>query len=33
MLLSRFPKLALAGDPGERSSLMLRGYETLPVTL
>jgi cytochrome P450 len=33
MLLRRFPKLALAGDPGERSSLMLRGYETLPVTV
>jgi cytochrome P450 len=33
MLLRRFPRLALAGEPGERSTLMLRGYETLPVTL
>ena len=33
MLLRRFPKLALAGEPGERRTLMLRGYETLPVTL
>jgi cytochrome P450 len=33
MLLRRFPKLALAGEAGERRSLMLRGYETLPVVL
>ena len=33
MLLRRFPNLALAGEPGERRTLMLRGYETLPVTL
>lgn len=33
MLLRRFPRLALAGDPGERTTLMLRGYESLPVTL
>jgi cytochrome P450 len=33
MLLRRFPKLALADELGERHSLMLRGYETLPVTL
>jgi len=31
MLLRRFPDLALAGDPGERTTLMLRGYESLPV--
>jgi cytochrome P450 len=30
-LLRRFPDLALAGDPGERTTLMLRGYESLPV--
>ncbi|HEX2131378.1 MAG TPA: cytochrome P450 [Actinophytocola sp.] len=33
MLLRRFPDLALAGDPGERTTLMLRGYESLPVRL
>ncbi|MPZ81430.1 MAG: cytochrome P450 [Actinophytocola sp.] len=33
MLLRRFPDLALAAEPGERHTLMLRGYETLPVTL
>lgn len=33
MLLRRFPNLALAGDPGERTTLMLRGYESLPVTV
>lgn len=33
MLLRRFPDLALAAPPGERRSLMLRGYENLPVTL
>jgi cytochrome P450 len=33
MLLRRFPKLALAGEPDERYALMLRGYETLPVML
>jgi cytochrome P450 len=32
-LLRRFPDLALAGDPGERTTLMLRGYESLPVRL
>lgn len=31
MLLRRFPGLSLAGEPGERSQLMLRGYERLPV--
>jgi cytochrome P450 len=33
MLFHRFPNLALAADPGERRTLMLRGYETLPVTI
>ncbi len=33
MLLRRFPRLALAGPPGERETLMLRGYDSLPVTL
>ena len=33
MLLRRFPDLALAAEPGERHTLMLRGYETLPVVL
>ncbi|OLF19193.1 cytochrome P450 [Actinophytocola xanthii] len=33
MLLRRFPDLALAGEPGERTTLMLRGYESLPVTV
>jgi len=33
MLLRRFPDLALAGDRGERTTLMLRGYESLPVTV
>jgi len=33
MLLRRFPELALAGDPGERTTLMLRGYSSLPVTV
>lgn len=32
-LLRRFPDLALAGDPGERTTLMLRGYESLPVSI
>lgn len=33
MLLRRFPRIALAGPPGERDTLMLRGYDSLPVTL
>ncbi len=32
-LLSRFPSLALAAEPGERRQLMLRGYDHLPVRL
>lgn len=31
MLLRRFPRLALAGELGERTTLMLRGYESIPV--
>jgi cytochrome P450 len=30
-LLSRFPALAPAGDPVRRPTLLLRGFETLPV--
>jgi cytochrome P450 len=33
MLLRRFPNLALAGSPGVRDQLMLRGYDRLPVTV
>jgi cytochrome P450 len=32
-LLDRFPDLTLAGTPGERNQLMLRGYASLPVRL
>jgi cytochrome P450 len=32
-LLSRFPALASAGDPVRREGLVLRGFETLPITL
>lgn len=31
MLLRRFPDIALAGPPGVRDKLMLRGYDRLPV--
>jgi cytochrome P450 len=33
MLLRRFPEIAVAGQPGVRDKLMLRGYERLPVIL
>src|SRR5439155_9918211 len=33
LLLNRFPRIALAGPPGERNQLAMRGYATLPVTL
>ena len=33
MLLERFPRAALAGEPVRRSGLMLRGYTSLPVAL
>jgi cytochrome P450 len=32
-LLTRFPALAGAGDPVRRTGLVLRGFDTLPVTL
>ncbi|HEY0636844.1 MAG TPA: cytochrome P450 [Pseudonocardiaceae bacterium] len=33
MLLRRFPRIAVAGPPGERDKLVLRGYDSLPVTV
>lgn len=33
MVFRRFPRLAVAGKPGERDKLMLRGYASLPVTI
>lgn len=32
-LLTRFPALAAAGEPQRRAGLVLRGFETLPVTI
>jgi len=32
-LLSRFPKISAAGNPTRRSTLLLRGFDTLPVTI
>jgi cytochrome P450 len=32
-LLARFPALTPAGEPARRSSLVLRGYDVLPVTV
>lgn len=32
-LLHRFPRLAAAGEPTRRTGLVLRGFETLPVTV
>ena len=32
MLFERFPKLALAGDPVQRPTFVLRGWETIPAT-
>ncbi len=32
MLFERFPKLQLAGEPEQRPTFVLRGYETIPVT-
>jgi cytochrome P450 len=32
-LLRRFPGIALAGEPTRRDRLLLRGFETLPVTV
>jgi cytochrome P450 len=32
-LLSRFPKIAAAGEPARRDTLVLRGFDALPVTI
>jgi cytochrome P450 len=32
LLLRRFPELALAGEPLRRNRLVLRGYESLPIS-
>jgi len=32
-LLSRFPKISAAGEPTRRDTLVLRGFDTLPVTV
>ena len=32
-LLDRFPAMAAAGEPRRRDALVLRGFDTLPVTL
>jgi len=32
-LLRRFPKISAAGEPTRRDTLILRGFETLPVTV
>jgi cytochrome P450 len=32
-LLARFPKLDLAGNPGRRDSLAIRGYTNLPISV
>ncbi len=32
-LLARFPRLALAGEPGRRDSLAIRGYTALPISV
>ena len=32
-LLSRFPKISAAGEPTRRDTLLLRGFDQLPVTL
>jgi cytochrome P450 len=32
-LMRRFPKLAAAGDPVRRETFLLRGFDTLPVTI
>jgi len=33
MVFRRFPNLAVAGEPGPRDKLMLRGYDSLPVAV
>jgi len=32
-LLSRFPALTAAGEPARRDTFLLRGFDTLPVTV
>jgi cytochrome P450 len=32
-LLSRFPKISAAGQPVRRDTLLLRGFDQLPVTV
>ena len=32
-LLNRFPRIAAAGEPVRRDTLLLRGFDALPVTL
>ncbi|GID96651.1 cytochrome P450 [Amorphoplanes digitatis] len=32
-LLARFPRLALAGEPGRRDSLAIRGYTSIPISV
>jgi cytochrome P450 len=32
-LLDRFPKIAAAGEPTRRDTLLLRGYDALPITV
>ena len=32
-LLSRFPKISAAGQPTRRDTLLLRGFDELPVTV
>ncbi len=32
-LVSRFPKISAAGEPTRRNTILLRGFDTLPVTI
>jgi len=32
-LLNRFPKISAAGEPTRRDTLVLRGFDALPVTI
>ncbi len=32
-LISRFPKISAAGEPTRRNTILLRGFDTLPVTI
>jgi hypothetical protein len=33
MLLRRYPRAAVAGEPVRRGGLMIRGYTALPIAL